>query len=371
MTAITSGARAANGRSRNPVQAGEMQTALLMMLPAVVLLLMFLIVPFFMAFGLSLTNQRLISRDPAQYIGLENYRQLLRVELIELPPLTDEATGEVLRDESGAVQYPRAREILRGNERYEGLREFTQFSLFGTRYLVGAGDPRFLRSIFNVFLFAVVIVPVQSAFALFLAILVNQKLRGMTIYRAIYFSPVVTTMAVIAVVWFFLYNPDQGLINAVLRFFGVDNPPRWLDDSRSAMPAIMLLSIWQGVGFQMVIFLAGLQEIPDQLYEAARIDGANLWQQFRYVTLPGLRNTTIFVLISSTILAFKLFTQVEIMTFGQGGPEDSTVTIMLHLIGQGFNEQRVGYASAIAVIFVVLVLLISLVQRRVLREEKA
>jgi multiple sugar transport system permease protein len=178
-------------------------------------------------------------------------------------------------------------------------------------------------------------------------------------------------MAVIAVVWFFLYNPDQGLINATLRFLGIQNPPSWLEDPAWAMPAIMLLSVWQGVGFQMVIFLAGLQEIPDHLYEAARIDGANLWQQFRFVTLPSLRNTTIFVAISSTILALKLFTQVHIMTFGQGGPDDSTVTIMLHLISQGINEQRLGYASAIAVIFVVIVLIIALLQQRIVREERA
>jgi multiple sugar transport system permease protein len=349
--------------------ASEGRTAALMMLPASLLLLVFLIVPFFMAFYLSLTDQRLISPNPAQFIGLDNYRQLLRIEVIPLPQQLDDAGNPVVED--GVVQYVRPREVLRGNEAYDGLRELTQADVFGTRYLIAAGDPRFIRSLINVFYFAAVIVPVQSAFALLLAMLVNQKLRGMGIYRAIYFSPVVTTMAVIAVVWFFLYNPDQGLINAFLRFIGVQNPPRWLEDSRSAMPAIMILSIWQGAGFQMVIFLAGLQEIPDSLYEAANIDGANTWQQFWNVTLPSLRNTTIFVVISSTILALRLFTQVQIMTFGQGGPEDSTVTIMLHLISQGFNEQRMGYASAIAVVFVLIVLGISLLQRTVLREERA
>jgi multiple sugar transport system permease protein len=359
----------AQSLSLKSMERSESRTALFMMLPAAGLLLLFLIVPFFMAFYLSLTNQRLISPEPAQFVGIDNYRQLLRLELIRMEPETDEATGEPLRDDTGALQYPRAREILRGNETYDGLREMSQFDLLGTRYLLAAGDERFWRALINTFYFAAVIVPVQTAFALLLAILVNQKLRGTVVYRAIYFSPVVTTMAVIAVVWFFLYNPDQGLINATLRFLGVQSPPRWLENPLSAMPAIMLLSIWQGAGFQMVIFLAGLQEIPDVLYEAARIDGANRWQQFRFVTLPSLRNTTIFVVISSTILAFKLFTQVHIMTFGQGGPEDSTVTIMLHLISQGFNEQRVGYASTIAVIFVVLVLAISLIQRRVLRGE--
>jgi len=133
----------------------------------------------------------------------------------------------------------------------------------------------------------------------------------------------------------------------------------------------MLLSIWQGVGFQMVIYLAGLQEIPEQLYEAGSLDGANIWQKFRYITLPGLRNTSIFVLVSTTILAFKLFTQVEVMTFGRGGPGNSTITTVLHLVNQGFRQQRVGYASAIAVVFVVMVTIIALVQRRLLVEEAA
>jgi multiple sugar transport system permease protein len=130
----------------------------------------------------------------------------------------------------------------------------------------------------------------------------------------------------------------------------------------------MLMSIWQGAGFQMLIFLAGLQEIPEILYEAATIDGANKWRKFWNITLPQLRNTTTFVLISTTILALRLFDQIKIMT--NGGPNDSTYTVILHLYNSGFSKQRVGYASAITVVFFLIVLAISIVQRLILREER-
>lgn len=342
--------------------------AYLMMLPASFLLLLFLIIPFFMAFYLSMTDQRLISPNAPQFVGLQNYQRLLRLEFITLQPVIDEETGQPAIDEDGNVEYPRARTILREDERYEDLRELTTLNLFGQRILVAAGDPVFIRAFLNNVYFVVIVVPLQTAFALGLAMLVNQKLKGVNFFRTVYFSPVVTTMAVVSVLWFFLYNPSEGLINAVLGLFGI-GPYQWLEHPASAMPAIMLLSIWQGVGFQMVIYLAGLQDIPDSLYEASAIDGASRWQQFRYITLPGLSNTTVFILISTTILAFKLFTQVEVMTRGTGGPEDSTATMMFHLVAQGFKEQRVGYASAIAVVFVLLVLIIAFFQRRVLRQE--
>ena len=134
------------------------------------------------------------------------------------------------------------------------------------------------------------------------------------------------------------------------------------------MISIIIMSVWQGVGFQMVIFLAGLQGIPDSLYEAAAIDGAGRFQQFWNVTIPGLRNTIIFVAISTTILAFRLFTQVDIMT--QGGPRDATTTVVYHAVQRGFVDQNIGYAAAISVVFFIIVLVIALVQRRVLTSEE-
>lgn len=353
-----------------------------MLAPATLLLTFFLVVPFVMAFSLSLTNQPLVPSletvtDPAtgqtiqrqrppEYIGLQNYQDLLKLSLFRVEPLLTE-DGTPQRDDAGNIQYERARTYLRP----ERLEELLQVDLLGTRYLVGAGDASFYRSLFNIFQFVVIVVPLQTSLALGLAMLVNQKLRLANVFRTIYFSPVVTAMAIVAVLWFFLYNPSDGLINNFLKVFNI-GPFQWLESPASAMVAIILMSIWQGVGFQMVIYLAGLQEISEDLYEAASIDGANQWQRFLNVTLPSLRNTTLFVMISTTILAFKLFVQVDVMTFGRGGPENATITPILHMVNEGFRSaQRVGYASAIAVVFVLIVLTISLAQRRVLSRGEA
>lgn len=182
--------------------------------------------------------------------------------------------------------------------------------------------------------------------------------------------PVVIPMVVVSVVWYFLLMYPEGLLNAVVRVIslGKAGPYDWLRSPSLALPTIILVSIWQGVGFQMTVYLAGLQNIPHELYEAARIDGASAWQQFLHITLPGLRNTHIFVLVTTTILAFKLFTQVEVLT--QGGPLGTTNTLVRYIYVVGYRELRVGYASAASVIFIVIVLVISLIQRLLLREER-
>lgn len=343
-----------------------------MLAPAGLLLLIFLITPFFYAIYLSFTDQPLVPRvervedpdtgevtlvpEPAEFIGLENYGDLLRVKIF-----TVEST--VLED--GTVEYERSRTYLRP----ERLEELFVTDFGGQRYLVGVGDVAFYRSLFNVFLFVLVVVPVQTSFALGLAMLVNQKLPFTEAFRTIYFSPVVTSMAIVSVLWFFLYNPSDGLINTFLGALGIEGLD-WLESPNQALLAIIIMSIWQGAGFQMVIYLAGLQQIPDSLYEASGLDGANRIQQFWNITLPSLRNTTLFVAISTTILAFKLFVQVDIMTFGRGGPDNATITPVLHLVNEGFrSSQRVGYASAMAVVFVLIVLGVSLIQRRVLTPE--
>jgi multiple sugar transport system permease protein len=246
------------------------------------------------------------------------------------------------------------------------------FKIGGTQYAFIAKDPTFWKSLLNNFYFALVVVPIQTALALLLAILVNQKLPYVNVFRTVYFSPVVTAMVIIAVVWRFLYNPDFGLINEMIQFvtFGQVDGFDWLQSPTMAMPAIMIMSIWQGVGFQMIIFLAGLQDIPEDLYEASSIDGANLFQQFRFITLPMLRNTMIFVVLTTTILAFRLFDQVNVMT-PDGGPDESTATMVWYTIRRGWTQNEVGYASAISVVFVGIVLIVSLIQRTVVRSERA
>jgi multiple sugar transport system permease protein len=199
--------------------------------------------------------------------------------------------------------------------------------------------------------------------ALGLAILVNQKVRGRIFFRTVYFAPVVTSMVVASIVWAFMLNTDRGMLNEVLRsVLGDPNAgPDWLGDRHYALPAIAVMSAWQGAGFQMLVFLAGLQSISPEQYEAATLMGANAWQRFVHVTLPGLRNTIIFVAVSTTLLAFGLFTQVDVMT--SGGPLDSTTTVVYHAVRSGFKQQDVGYGSTITLVFFVIVLGMSVLQR--------
>lgn len=277
--------------------------------PGLLLLAVFTVTPFLLAAYLSFTNERLISPLPTRWVGGDNYAATLT-------------------------------------------------------------DPTFWTALFNNVVFVVIVVPIQTAFALWLAVLVNSRIRGRIVFRSIYFLPVVTVMAAAAVIWTLLFNPN-GLINAVMETvtFGAFAPD-WLNSTTWALPAIMIVSIWQGVGFQMIILLAALQDVPGELYEAAALDGAGAWQQFRNVTLPGIRNGLIFVVTVTTILAFRLFDQVWIMPQTPGGPLNATRTMMLEMVETGYGQQQVGRGSAIAVIFFLIVLLITLVQRRLIREER-
>ena len=280
--------------------------ALLMLLPASVLIITFLLVPIGLTFVLAFTNARLISPEPAQFIGVTNFVNLF-------------------------------------------------------------SDDTFWASLRNTIIFTVVIVPVQSGAALGLAVLINSKMRGTNFFRTVYFLPVVTSMVVVSMLWLFLYQPN-GLINAVLANFGIAGPD-WLGNPKTALIAIILMSAWQAMGFHMVIWLSGLQTIAQELYEAAALDGANRWQQFVNVTWPGLRQTRTFILITITIAAFGLFSQVNIMT--QGGPLNSTTTLVFQAVRSGFQQQQTGYASAISLVFFVLVLAVSLVQRHLTRDKEA
>ncbi len=233
------------------------------------------------------------------------------------------------------------------------------------------GDPGFLRALGNNLLFAIVVVPLQTTLALGLALLLDQGLRGTVIYRTLFFMPVVFPMSLVAVVWVLIYAPGPaGMMNQLLDLLSLGHwqPRDFLRDPDLALPAIMLLSVWQGTGFQMVILLAGLQAIPRELHEAAALDGAGPWQRFLHVTLPQLRNPLIFVMLVTTILAFRLFDQVQIMT--RGGPDNATTTVMYEMVQTVFTRQQVARASAMTVLFFLVVLLITLLQRRFARQER-
>ncbi|MCB9077802.1 MAG: sugar ABC transporter permease [Anaerolineaceae bacterium] len=341
--------------------------------PGFLLLTAFLILPFFMAFYLSFTDQRLISPEPAKWVGFRNYSRLLSLAVLPLEPVVDEATGEFVRDDDGAIKYPAIRDFTRNEEnypQYAGLREWFTIPVANSRYVILASDPIFMMGLRNNFIFTIAIIFLQGGTALGLALLVNQKLRGINIFRTIYFIPVVTSMVVISILWSFMYDKQVGLINQLLGAlsFGLIPPIDWLGNPNVALWAIIIMSAWQAMGFHMVIWLAGLQNIPGYLYEASEIDGANSFQQFLYITWPSLRFTAIFIFITITIEAFKLFTQIDVMT--QGGPQDATQTVVFHAVRKGFREQDIAYAATISVVFFCIVLVISLVQYFLTRDKE-
>ena len=271
--------------------------------PALAALLVFFLLPVVAAFLLSLTDFDLYSLADARnlrFVGLENYARLLR-------------------------------------------------------------DPTFWRAFANTLVFVALGAPlsVGASFAAAL-LLCARSARAQAFFRTVYFLPVVTTLVAVAVVWRFLYHPRLGLANRALAWLGL-SPIDWLGDPAWAMPAIILLAVWKNFGFNMVIFVAGLQSIPERLYEAARLDGATRWQELRAVTLPMLLPTTTFVVLMTLIGHFQLFAEPYVMT--QGGPEDSTRSLVLLLYEQGFRWWNLGQASAISVLLFAVVLVPTLLAR--------
>jgi multiple sugar transport system permease protein len=228
-------------------------------------------------------------------------------------------------------------------------------------------DPKFWKSLGNTAYFVVVGVPLTLVLGLVIA---NALSRGITRFRTAfrvgYYLPVITSIVAIAIVWRFLLNPDVGLINMLLKNVGIDGPA-WLANPTLAMPSIIAMAVWRNVGFAMVVFIAGMQAIPAVLYEAAAIDGAGRWKAFRYVTLPMLRPTILFMLVITTIGYLQLFEEPFVMT--DGGPLDATLSVTMYMYQQGFEFFHQGYASAIAYVLFVIVAVVAFLQFKFLRSE--
>jgi multiple sugar transport system permease protein len=241
-------------------------------------------------------------------------------------------------------------------------------SFVGLRnYLNLLSDSTFWTSLFNTAYFVVVGVPLTLAIGLLIANALNRGVtRLRTVFRVGYYLPVITSIVAIAVVWRFVLNPDEGLINMLLAGLGIHGPA-WLADPVLAMPSIIAMAVWRNVGFAMVVFLAGLQAIPPTLYEAAAIDGAGRWQSFRYVTVPMLRPTILFMTVITTIGYLQLFEEPFVMT--GGGPLDKTLSVTMYMYQQGFTFFHQGYASAIAYVLFVIVAFVSFLQFKFLRSE--
>jgi multiple sugar transport system permease protein len=270
--------------------------AFLLLLPNILGFMAFTLIPVFASFALSFTSWDMLS--PMKWVGLSNYTELAR-------------------------------------------------------------DETFIKVFWNTIYFAGISVPAGIVISLFLAVALDQNIRFKKFYRAAFFLPVVSSMVAVAVVWQFIYNPEYGLMNYFLNMIGVQGPD-WLTSTFWAMPAVIITSIWKNLGFNMLIYLAGLQGISEDYYEAADIDGARWHQKFLFITVPLLSPTTFFVTVMSFISSFQVFDTIFLMT--QGGPARSTSVIVHYLYENAFKYFSMGYASAMAYILFFMVLIITLIQ---------
>ncbi|WP_104167694.1 carbohydrate ABC transporter permease [Arthrobacter sp. SX1312] len=286
--------------------------------PALLLLILFVAVPFLAAIGFSLYNVRLGDPRAPTFMGLTQYARIL----------TD---PDVSRD--------------------------------------------FLSALLHNLIFAAIVVPVQTALALSLALLVKKSIPGIGVFRSLYFLPVVFPIALVAIIWrLILARGDQGLLNSALSFFsgGAFGSQDWLGSATTALASVIVLSIWQGCGFQMVILLAALQQVPAELYEAAELDRANAWHRFIHVTVPGIKTTLVFVALYTMILSLRVFDQIYVLAKSGGGlNEGATRTVMYEAVTAAFDENNIGRASAISVVFFVIVVILSVIQRRATREKES
>lgn len=233
-----------------------------------------------------------------------------------------------------------------------------------TNYRNIVRDGRFTNALKNTIVYSVAAVSLQLAIGLGLALALDQKVRGIRLLRSIYFFPVISSLATMSIVWKFLLDPDIGLVDSWLGKIGIPSV-NWLQSTTWAMPAVITVGVWKNVGFTMVILLAGLQAIPDSLYEAASVDGAGPWLRFRLVTLPGLRPSLLFATVIAVIASLQVFDQVYVMT--GGGPLYTTETLVTYMYHQGFNQFNLGYAAAIAWILFLMIIAVSVLQLRLFR----
>lgn len=245
---------------------------------------------------------------------------------------------------------------------------FTKWNLASSPQFIGFRnyeklftDELFWKYLWNTFYYTILVVPLTIIVGFSLAYLLNRKIRGIIFFRTVYFLPSVTLIVAVAVIWSWLYNADFGLFNFILGKFGIEGP-NWLQSKTWAMPAIVIMGVWKGSGYSMLIYLAGLQSIPEEYYEAAKIDGAGWWQQIRLITIPLIFPTTFFILITSTIGAIQGFDQFYVMT--RGGPAGATTTLVYYIFQNAFEWFNMGYAATAAAVLFVIIMVITLLQWR-------
>jgi len=280
-------------------------TGYLFLLPALVSLLVFLIGPVIYAVGISFERFSFLDPASAKFIGLSNYIHLFH-------------------------------------------------------------DPEFLRALLNTSIYALGVVPVQTMLALFLALIVN-KIKAKSFFRVAYYLPTVTSTVAVSVMFIFLFSP-YGLLNRFLALFGIHGG-NYFNEPAFALPAIMVMAVWSSVGQYMIFYLAGLQEVPEEVYEAAAIDGAEGWNLTRYITMPLLKRTTFLIVVVSMIGSFQVFDQVYVISGGTGGPLNSTLSVMLDIFNKGFKTMQMGYASAMAFFLFIIILILTILQHFIIGKD--
>ncbi len=247
------------------------------------------------------------------------------------------------------------------------------WNIIGTAHFIGlrnytalARDPQFFLSIKNTLYFMLLTAPAMILLGLLLALLINERLRGRTVARTAIFTPYVVMSTVVGVIWLWIYNQDVGVLNYYLSLIGIGKIP-WLSDTQTAMPAVSIATLWWTLGFNMIIYLAGLQDIPQELEEAARVDGATETGVIRWITLPLLAPTTFIVVMLTLINTMQVFDQIYVMT--GGGPSLSTLTLIQYLYYQAFTYYKLGYGSAVAYVVLVILVILALIQRRLVPEQ--
>jgi len=225
-------------------------------------------------------------------------------------------------------------------------------------------DRYFWEALWNTFYFVLISTPALIVVGLGLALIVNAKLKGTTLLRSVFFLPFVLSISVISSIWVFILQPYTGLLNTFLHKLGVVQELFWLDEPQLAWISVLIATVWWTVGFNMVLFLAGLQEIPEDIYEAARIDGAGAWRQFTAITLPSIKSVMLLTVVLQTISSFKLFGQTYLMT--KGGPGTSTRTLVQYIYEKGFIERDMGFASAMSYVLFVVTIVFAIIQFKLL-----
>ena len=252
---------------------------------------------------------------------------------------------------------------------------FTEWDLFRPAEWVGFqnyrtvfGDKMFFRCLSNTMFFVIILVPFGIIFSMAMAIALNRKFKGRSFFRTAFYMPSITSTIAIGMVWLWILNPGQGVINTILQSIGILNPPRWLESLTWAKPALSIMRLWQLSGYYMIMYLSGLQNIPNELYEAADMDGASSWQKKRYITIPMLSNTTFFVTVMLIIESFNIFEAIYVMT--EGGPGGSTNTLLYYIYTEAFQSYRMGYAASLSWVLFIIMFVLTLIQFAARRKQQ-